>query len=168
MPELCIIEKWAENLDEATVSAWLVSEGDEVTPGDGLCEIITDKASFEYEIEFEGTVKAIYCPPNSTVPVGYVIAFIGGPHDEPPAGVAEENAALLEKHRAEAEAELDLELDLPATVARRGAGRGGRVRATPAARRLAREKDLVIEEVAQALDVQGVVSEDDIRRYLEQ
>ena len=46
MAELCIIEKWAENLDEATVSAWLVADGDDVEAGDSLCENITDKATF--------------------------------------------------------------------------------------------------------------------------
>ncbi|MGC9318614.1 MAG: lipoyl domain-containing protein, partial [Armatimonadota bacterium] len=59
MAELAIIEKWAENLDEVTVSRWLVQEGDEVEAGDGLCEIITDKATFEYEVQSSGTVKAI-------------------------------------------------------------------------------------------------------------
>lgn len=167
MAELCIIEKWAENLDEATVSAWLVEVGDEVASGDSLCEIITDKATFEYEISRAGTVKAIYCPPRSTVPVGYVIAFIGGPDEEPPPNIEAENATLLEEYRASGEADLDLELDLPATIGARSSGRGGRPRATPAARRLARENDLSIEQVAEGLGVEGVVGEDDVRRYLD-
>lgn len=167
MAELCIIEKWAENLDEATINRWLVAEGDLVQSGDSLCEIITDKATFEYEVEIGGIVQAIYCPPRSTVPVGFVIAFIGAEDEEPPEDIEAQNLALLAEHRARAQAELDLDLDLPAGVAARGARDAGRVRATPAARRLAREHDLTIEQVAEALDLQGVVGEDDVRRYLE-
>ena len=164
MAELCTIEKWAENLDEATVNQWLVAVGDAVELGDSLCEIITDKATFEYEVEVGGILKAIYCPPRSTVPVGYVIAFISDDDQEPPAGIEEQNAALMEEHLARAEAELELDLDLPAAIKVRGPGR---VRATPAARRLARESDVTIEQVAEALSTDGVVGEDDVRRHLE-
>lgn len=166
MAELCIIEKWAENLDEATINQWLVAEGDVVRSGDSLCEIITDKATFEYEVEIGGIVKAIYCPPRSTVPVGYIIAFIGAEGEEPPDDIEAQNLALMAEHRARAQAELDLDLDLPAAAKSRAA-RAGRVRATPAARRLAREHDLTIEQVAAALDLQGVIGEDDVRRFLE-
>ena len=167
MGELIIIEKWAENLDQATINAWLVSEGDAVRPGDSLCEIVTDKATFEYEVETAGVVKAIYVPPRSTVPVGYVIAFIGQPCEEPPEGIEEQNSALMAEHRAQAEAEFELDLDLSAVAGRGATASSGRVRATPAARRLAREHNVAIEDVARALDLDGVVGEDDVRRYLD-
>ncbi len=170
MAELCIIEKWAENLDEATISQWLVAEGDEVLAGDGICEIITDKAAFEYELETDGTVKRIYAPPRSTVPVGYVIAFIGGPDDEPPDDIEERNERVMEEHlrAAEDDLELDLEISIPrgGRRERRHSSDGERrVRGTPAARRLAAELEVSLEEVAAALDVSGVVSEDDVRAF---
>ncbi|MGD9497340.1 MAG: biotin/lipoyl-containing protein [Armatimonadota bacterium] len=171
MAELAIIEKWAENLDEVTVSRWLVREGDSVAPGDGLCEIITDKATFEYEVERGGIVKAIYAPPRATVPVGYVIAFIGEPEEEPPPGIEEQNRRLVEEHRQAAEAELKLGLELPARsgarARRAAADRAPRqVRATPAAKRLARDRHVTLEQIAQALGKQGVISEEDVRRFL--
>ncbi|NLO07006.1 MAG: hypothetical protein GX131_14360 [candidate division WS1 bacterium] len=171
MADLCIIEKWAENLNEATVSRWLVEEGDEVLAGDALCEIITDKATFEYEAERDGIVKAIYCPPRSTVPVGFVIAFIGGPDEEPPADVRERNEALMAEHRAAAVEELDLDLDLDLGAVRgkrerRRRGEDSAVRGTPAARKLARDRDVTLEEVATALGIKGVVSEEDVRRFV--
>ena len=169
MGDLCIIEKWAENLDEATVSRWLVEEGDDVIAGDGICEIITDKATFEYEAETDGIVKAIYAPPRSTVPVGYVIAFIGDADEEPPDDIEERNERVMEKHMSATENELDLDLDLPRGARRqrrRKADRKRRVRGTPAARRLAAEHEVSLEEVAEAMDVSGVVNEDDVRRYV--
>ncbi len=167
MGQLIIIEKWAENLDEATISRWLKQEGDRVEPGDSLCEIITDKATFEYEIEEPGIVLAIYAPPKSTVPVGYVIAFTGEPSEQPPQGIEEQNSALMAEHRAQSDLDLDLDIALPQ-------GLGGsavrssqpRARPTPAARRLARQHDLKIEDIAEALDIHGVVGERDVERYL--
>lgn len=170
MAELCIIEKWAENLDEATVSRWLVSEGDEVEAGDALCEIITDKATFEYEVEIGGTVKRIYAAPRSTVPVGYVIAFIGGPDEKPPDDIEERNQRVMQEHLSAAEDSLELELDLGAVG--RGRRRGGearrRVRGTPAARKLARDRDVTLDEIAEALGISGVVSEEHVRAYLDE
>ncbi|MGI5817663.1 MAG: biotin/lipoyl-containing protein [Armatimonadota bacterium] len=171
MGELCIIEKWAENLDEATVSRWLVDEGDEVVAGDGICEIITDKATFEYEAEVSGFVKAIYAPPRSTVPVGYVIAFIGDADEDPPDDIEERNRRVMEDHASSTEDDLDLELelDLPRGGSRELKRRGDRkrrVRGTPAARRVAAEFEVSLEEVAEAMDVSGVVNEDDVRRYV--
>jgi len=171
MSELCIIEKWAENLDEATVSRWLVSEGDEVLAGDGLAEIITDKAAFEYEAETSGVVRRIYAPPRSTVPVGYVICFIGSADEEPPDDIEERNARAMEEHlqAAEEELHLDLEISIPrgGRRERRHSSDGERrVRGTPAAKRLAAELEVSLEEVAEALDVDGVVSEDDVRAFM--
>jgi pyruvate dehydrogenase E2 component (dihydrolipoamide acetyltransferase) len=166
MGELIIIEKWAENLEEVTVNRWLKQEGDRVEAGDSLCEIITDKATFEYEVETPGILHAIYAPAKSTVPVGYVIAFIGEQCEEPPEGIEEQNSAQLAEHRRLSELELDLAMDLLPQV---GAPRAGpsRVGATPAARRLAREHGLTIAEIARALDIEGAVREEDVQRYLD-
>jgi len=166
MGDLIIIEKWAENLEEVTVNRWLRREGEPVEVGDSLCEIITDKATFEYEIEAPGVLYAIYAPPKSTVPVGYVIAFIGAPGEEPPEGIEEQNSALLAEHRRQSELEMDLEIDLPAAVSGPSGGLP-RVRATPAGRRLARQHDVKIEDVAEALGVEGVVGEDEVQQYLD-
>lgn len=170
MGDLIMIEKWAENLDEATVGRWLVQEGDEVEAGDGLCEIITDKATFEYEAERAGIVKAIYAPARSTVPVGYVIAFVGAADEEPPPHIEEHNRRLMAEHRRAAEEELELEIDLFGRNSRRERRGGGRradkVRATPAARRLAREREVSLEEIATALGKDDVINEEDVRRFL--
>ena len=167
MGQLIIVEKWAENLEEVTVSRWLVGEGDRVEAGDSLCEIITDKATFEYEIEESGALLAVYAPAKSTVPVGYVIAFIGEPCEEAPEGIEEQNSALMAEQRAESGLDLDLEIELPAATGGPAARSRRAARATPAARRLARQHKVKIEEVAEALGLEGVVGEDDIQRYLD-
>jgi len=126
------------------------------------------EATFEYEVEASGIVGAIYAPAKSTVPVGYVIAFIGEPGEEPPEGIEGHNSALLGEHRRQSELEIDLDIDLAAKRdAPAARPRRSRIRATPAAHRLARSAKVKIEDVAGALSTEGVVTEDDVQRYLQ-
>lgn len=157
---LITIEKWAENLDEATVGQWLKQEGDPVAVGDGVVEIITDKATFEWESEVAGVLRRIYTADKSVVPVGYVIGFIGALDEESP-DVEARNAELLAQRQA-----LELKLDGAGDEPPPAAKPTTRVRATPAARRRAREAKVSLEEVAAALESDGPVSEQDVEQYL--
>ena len=66
-------------MEEGTLAKWLVKEGDEVTAGDILAEIETDKATMEFEAVDEGTVGKILVPEGSEgVKVGTVIAVLAG------------------------------------------------------------------------------------------
>jgi pyruvate/2-oxoglutarate dehydrogenase complex dihydrolipoamide acyltransferase (E2) component len=156
-----VIERWAENLDEATVGKWLKQEGDPIAVGDAVVEIITDKATFEWEAEEAGVLRKTWAADKSVVPVGYVIGFIGTP-DEALPDVEDSNAALLADREASG---LELTLD-PAPQSRAPGAPRKRIPATPAARRRAREADVSIEEVAAALGVEGRISEDDVERFL--
>lgn len=167
---LVLIEKWAENLEEVTLNRWLKPEGVFVREGDLLCEIITDKVTFEYEVEVPGYVRRRFCPEKSVLPVGYAIAFIGDEEERVPDGVESRNSQLLQQHAARAS--LDIELDLFGDAAL-GAPRPHRdklerrVRATPAARRVARENDVTIEQVAAWAETDGPISQADVEAYLE-
>jgi hypothetical protein len=46
-----VIPQAFENMEEATIGAWLRSEGDNIAPGDALCELITEKTTFPLEAE---------------------------------------------------------------------------------------------------------------------
>lgn len=161
MGHLLRIEKWAENLDEVTLNLWLKAEGDALELGDSLCEIITDKATFEYEMEFSGTLRRIYATEKSVIPVGYAMAFVGTLNEPLPEGVEEGNLQLLAEHQSAAKLDLDLKADL---AQRLGAKR---VRATPAARRVAREGGVTLEQVAQWLSEDRPVDEADVQGYLQ-
>ncbi|TMW55790.1 hypothetical protein Poli38472_010672 [Pythium oligandrum] len=59
-----------------TISAWLKNEGDELVPGDVLCQIETDKAVVDYELQDEGVLARILLPAGAAdVPVGAALAF---------------------------------------------------------------------------------------------
>ena len=152
------LPKLSANVEEATVTTWAKSEGDRIAEGDLLLEVTTDKGVVEVESPFSGVVRKVVASENSTVPVGYVLALIGG-EQEPVPDVDEENRALLETHRDAMESK-------PRRRRRVRKRRRSSVRATPAARRLAREHDVDLEKVQQASGA-DTVSEDDVRQYIE-
>lgn len=69
-------ELGAEAGDEATVSFWIVSEGDEVAEGDDLVEMLTDKANFNVPAPVSGKVVKVTAQENDVVKVGDVICEI--------------------------------------------------------------------------------------------
>jgi len=169
--ELVRIPKASENLEEATIGRWLKREGDPVSKDEPLVELLTDKADFELPAPADGVLRKIVAQEKSAVPVGYIIAIIGLP-DEALPDVEPENRRLVEAARDG----LKKSPAKPAVYARgtdqpaRQAAPGGpapRVPATPAARRLAREKGIELAEVARWLGKDVVLSESDVRAYLD-
>lgn len=73
MPQL------SDTMDDGTILAWLVEEGETVDRGDALAEVATDKADLEIESFHQGTVLKIFKPVGTKVNVGEVIAVIGEP-----------------------------------------------------------------------------------------
>jgi len=157
------MEKWAENLDEVTVGEWLKREGDSVAPGEAVAELITEKATFQYTPEEGGVLLRILAEENSTVPVGFVIGFIGEPNEPLPEGLEEENRALIDAKKAEAR------LTPGAPAARSGppASAGGVVRATPPARRLARDRGVELETIAEWLGNGRRITDREVQAYLD-
>jgi pyruvate dehydrogenase E2 component (dihydrolipoamide acetyltransferase) len=152
------LPKVSANVDEETVTAWLKQEGDPVARGEPLLEVTTDKVCIEVESPRDGVLRKILAEEKSVLPVGYVIALIGDESDSLP-DVAAENSMLLEKSRQLA--------GRRATSGRRGGvrGRRKRVRATPAARRMAREQGLDLAKLAAEISP-GVITRSVLKGYL--
>ena len=158
------MEKWAENLDEVTVGEWLKSEGDTVEPGEAVAELITEKATFKYEPEEGGVLLRIMAEENSTVPVGYVIGYIGEPGEEVPAEIEAENEALIQAAKQAARLSLDWpEGEAPTPKAPPTVGR---VRATPPARRLARDAGVELDDVAAWVGESRRITDRDVEAYV--
>ncbi len=66
----------SDSMEEGTILKWLKSDGDEVTRGEELVEIETDKANMTYEADSNGVLK-IVAQEGDTLPVGDTIAQIG-------------------------------------------------------------------------------------------
>ena len=83
MPEV-IMPKMGDAMEEGTLVKWLKSEGDEVSEGDAIAEIETDKVTLELEAENSGTLAQLIADEGQDIPVGEAIAFIQGEGEEVP------------------------------------------------------------------------------------
>jgi len=156
------IEQLYPEMEEATIGAWLKAEAEPVAWGEGLVEIITDKVAFELEAEGTGVLRRVLAAEKSVIPVGYIIALIAEPGEELPE-VDEENARLLAARQA-AIAEAPARMITAAEV--RKAKPAPAVRATPAARRLARSANIDLGQVA-GTGPEGTITEADVRAAIE-
>ena len=71
LPEL------GEGVYEAEMSRWLVKEGDTVKPGQGLLEVLTDKATMEVPAPFEGAIDIFGLTAGSAREVGAIGVTLG-------------------------------------------------------------------------------------------
>jgi pyruvate dehydrogenase E2 component (dihydrolipoamide acetyltransferase) len=143
------------DMTEGTIAKWLMAEGDTVSRGDKLAEIETDKTVVEMESYSEGLLRKIVVAEGTMVQVGTVIAFIGDADDEIPeiadaAPAAEapkaEEAAPAAAPPPPAPAPVQQAAPAPAPAAA-PAVTGGRVKASPIARKIAEEKGIDIAAV---------------------
>src|ERR1051326_7697490 len=67
----------SDSMEEGTILTWLKQVGDEVSVGDELVEIETDKANMAYESDTAGTLQEILAQEGETLPIGSPIARLG-------------------------------------------------------------------------------------------
>src|SRR5438067_180298 len=83
MPEI-EMPKLSDTMTEGTLVAWKKKKGDQVSAGEVLAEIETDKATMEWESPEDGTLAEIYVEQGGKVNVGDKIAFIRGEGEDTP------------------------------------------------------------------------------------
>ena len=152
------------DMTEGTIVKWLKAEGDAVERGDKLAEIETDKTVVEMEAYSGGLLRKIVVAEGGRVPVGDLIAYIGEADDELPeiaAPAAPEppaaTAAPVTPPAAPVATPVASAPPAPPTP-------GGRVKASPMARRLARERNIDISQVI-GTGPGGRVTRDDVLSY---
>ncbi|MEM1233688.1 MAG: pyruvate dehydrogenase complex dihydrolipoamide acetyltransferase [Pseudomonadota bacterium] len=141
MPIEILMPALSPTMEEGTLAKWLVKEGDEVSSGDLLAEIETDKATMEFEAVDEGVVGKILVPEGSEgVKVNSPIAVLLGDGEsaDDAASVAPAKAPATAEAAPEKPAEPVAAAPAPSPVA----SAGDRVFASPLARRIARDKGL--------------------------
>lgn len=89
--------KWGLSMESGKVTEWLVAAGDEITEGQVICEIDTDKIAGELESTWTGVVRALVVDVNESVPVSGTIAIVAPastPQQEIDAAVTEAREQL--------------------------------------------------------------------------
>jgi pyruvate dehydrogenase E2 component (dihydrolipoamide acetyltransferase) len=162
-----VMPRLSDTMEEGTILRWLKRDGEYVARGEELVEIETDKAAMVYESDEEG-VLGILAAEGDTLAVGATIAQVGdavGAADTPPGGAADQpsgtrpadsQAAQLGGTRAEIAKPPGPQPDTVETAssppapapAAADAPDGERVKASPVARRVARERGVDLHGVA--------------------
>jgi pyruvate dehydrogenase E2 component (dihydrolipoamide acetyltransferase) len=141
----------SDSMEEGTILQWLKAIGDEVKRGDELVEIETDKANMTYEATDEGVLIEILAQEGDTLPIGEIIARIGGEGEKPASrdGAQEQPAKQEEPEPARRATQTETRPAAPAAPASAPAGADGdgRVKASPIARRMARDLNVELARI---------------------
>jgi pyruvate dehydrogenase E2 component (dihydrolipoamide acetyltransferase) len=158
MPTEVKLPRLGQGMESGTIVKWLKSEGDAVQKGEALYELDTDKVTQEVEAEASGVLLKIAVA-EGEVPVGETIAFIGKEGEDAPASAEKPaEAPKREPERAEgrqAAAEVAKEQPAPSSGTT-----NGRIKASPLARRIARERGVELSSLRGTGPDGRIVAED--------
>ncbi len=168
--------KMSDTMEEGVIASWLKKEGDEISSGDILAEVETDKATMELEAYEEGTLLHIAIKEGESVPVDGIIAIVGEK--------GADYQSLIRAHqsgtkKAEGQGVTDKQVNVPAgdssadsiaTIpeekpAEVGASNGvatenGRLLASPLARNMAKAKGIDLSSVKGSGDGGRIIKRD--------
>ena len=157
-----VMPQMGYDMREGTVVRWYKKEGDPVARGEVIADIETDKATVEFEAFVGGVLRKIVAQEGVAVPVGNLIAVITGPDEALPEGLLTgpgTEAKTPQPSAAPGAQEVNAAPAAPAAPV-------GEVRASPIARRLAREQSIDLSLVA-GTGPGGRIVEDDVLAYRE-
>ena len=152
--------KLGVDMQEGEIIEWKKQEGDVVNEGDILLEIMSDKTNMELEAEDSGVLLKITRQAGETVPVTKVIGYIGAEGEVVADNVASAPAA---EPAPKVEEVATVEAPVVATQAP-VVHEGGKVRATPKARKVARELGIDLTQVP-GTGAKGRVHADDVENF---
>jgi pyruvate dehydrogenase E2 component (dihydrolipoamide acetyltransferase) len=149
--EVIRMPKMSDTMTEGTIVAWQKKVGDKVKSGDLLAEVATDKATMELESYSDGTLLYIGVKDGEAVAVDGVLAIIGeaGVDYKPLLAASSQPATKQTPAAQEKSAPVQaaqVSASAPAATAQAGAV-DGRLKASPLAKRMAREKGIDIKQV---------------------
>ncbi|MGV1047843.1 MAG: dihydrolipoamide acetyltransferase family protein [Solirubrobacterales bacterium] len=135
-----VMPRLSDSMEEGTILTWMKKVGDEIAVGEEIVEIETDKANMAYEADVAGTLTEILAEEGATLPIGSPIAVVGdsaeGPGGRSAGPVAAGPAEPAQTPAAEAGA------STAESQAPRATAAGERIKASPVARRLAKEQGI--------------------------
>ena len=150
------LPRLGETMEEGQIVRWLKSVGESFVRGESLLEVETDKTLVEVPALVSGTVLEILVAEGKTVAVGTAIARVAGE------GVAAANPASEQPKQPHATTPVSA---APERVAQRASEPGAPLRATPLARRIARDAELDLATIAGSGN-RGRIEAEDVRRAM--
>jgi 2-oxoglutarate dehydrogenase E2 component (dihydrolipoamide succinyltransferase) len=154
------VPELAETISEGTIAQWLKKPGDYVSKGEYVVELETDKVNVEIISEQEGTLTELRANEGDTVQVGETIAIVS----EGGSSVVETEQASENNSKGQNELKTEAPLSEKQESESLQTKKSERVIASPAARKLAREKGIDLSEIP-AVDPLGRVRKQDVTNY---
>ena len=152
--------KLGVDMQEGEIIEWKKQEGDVVNEGDILLEIMSDKTNMELEAEDSGVLLKITRQAGETVPVTKVIGYIGAEGE-----VVADNVASAPATEPAPKVEEVATVEAPVVATQAPVvHEGGKVRATPKARKVARELGIDLTQVP-GTGAKGRVHADDVENF---
>ena len=153
------LKKMTWTMEEGLISKWLKREGDKISEGEGLCEVETEKTTDEIQAPASGTLLKVLHKEGTAVPVNALIAVIGSPGEdissipvsaEPTVATGPQPVPLEKAQQARVSPTIP-EAPEPSLE---------RIRISPSARRLARERGIDVTKIKGTGPGGRIVSED--------
>ncbi|MGH2932054.1 MAG: dihydrolipoamide acetyltransferase family protein [Gaiellaceae bacterium] len=161
------LPRLGQGMESGTIVRWLKQEGDQVEKGEALYELDTEKVTQEVEADASGVLLKILAGEGEEIEVGKRIAVIGEAGEEvetkeEPTEVAEDEAQEEGSPgpAREEERERGREASADAAAKEQAASNGGRLKASPLARRIARERGIELSSLTGTGPDGRIVAED--------
>lgn len=162
MATIVKMPKLGTTMTEGTIVKWLKKEGEPVEKGEIYVEIQTDKVNIEDEAERSGILRKIIAKEGETVKVGEPIAIIADAHEElPDLEIADDKSPEKQEESSQVIMQQeDRTEDEKETVP-------GKIKASPAAKRVARENQIDLSKVTPS-GPNGRIVEKDVLAYIQE
>ena len=155
MATTIVMPQLASTMEKGTIAKWLKQVGDEVTEGEAILEITTDKVDIEVESPASGVLLKILADVGSEVPVKEPVAILGAAGED--VGDISEIAVAEAPQATEVKAEAESERDKPVSPK-------GKIFASPRARRMAKESGVDLTAIA-GTGPRGRIVSQDVKKY---
>lgn len=160
MAEIVRMPKLSDTMTEGVVAAWHKKVGDKVKAGDLLAEIETDKATMEFESFQEGVLLYIGVEQGKSAPVNAILAILGKEGEDISALLAAENSAPADKPTVVEEKKSTEPVVASVTTSVASVSADTRIKASPLARSLAKEKGIDLRTITGTGDGGRIIKRD--------
>ena len=143
--QVITMPRLSDTMTDGTVATWLKKVGDTVEEGDMLAEIETDKATMEFECFYEGTILYIGVQEGETAPVDSLLIIIGDTGTDVSAIVANHGNSSSSEKTPSPEKKEEKTIETKSAVTTNNSG--GRIFASPLAKKIASDKGINLADV---------------------
>ncbi len=179
MAEIVRMPKLSDTMTEGNVARWLKKVGDKVKSGEILAEIDSDKATMEFESFYDGVLLHIGIPEKKGAPIDAILAIIGKQGEDISKILEDEKNKVLstkevvkptinpvgESKKVDAKSQVQPIVTQPVTFSSPINQSNGKIKASPLAKKLAKEQNLRIAQIGGSGD-NGRVIKRDIENFL--